>query len=1158
VSKSSHFAHLHVHTQYSILDGAISIDGLVKRCNALGMPGVAMTDHGNMFGAVEFYLNAVRGGIKPILGCEVYVAQGSRFDKDASTGGFEGINHMVLLVMNETGYLNLIKLVSKAFTEGFYYKPRIDWELLQQHHEGLIATSGCLSGAIPSAILNGNVQGAWQLAERCARLFEDRFYLELQRHSFADQEVVNRELFGMHRDLGLPMVATNDCHYLERADAHSHEALLCIQTAKTLDDPDRFKFQGDEFYLKDADEMFELFHDHPEAVRNSIEVVERCDFQLQTGIQHLPDFRVPEGYTASSYLTKLAREGMRERLGLDPEEPFGEKYADYEKRIDYELGVIVQKGYPGYFLIVWDMIDHARSQGIPVGPGRGSAAGSLVSYALRIVDIDPVTYAIPFERFLNPERASMPDIDIDFCMNRRGEVIRYVEEKYNGEGEEGRKVAGIVTFGTMQAKAAVRDCGRVLGLPFADVDKIAKLIPDTLGVKLEEALAQSRELRERIQSEPQFQELMDLALSLEGQIRNSGRHAAGVVISSKPILDVAPLYRDPRSEEVVVQFDYRRAAQVGLIKFDLLGLRTLTIIYEAVRRVREKHDPAFEVEQTDLQDPKTYELLGQGDTEGVFQVGQSSGMTELVIKAQPREFRDLIPLVALYRPGPLQSGMVDDFVERRHGRHRVTYLLPALEAVLSDTYGVILYQDQVLQIANQIAGYSLGEGDLLRRAMGKKIPTEMEAQRTRFVKGAVDNGHPRGKAEQLFDLIFQFAGYGFPNAHAAAYALLTHQTAYLKAHYPAEFYAACMTAEWRDGEKLDRYLKGAARRNISIRAPCVNESAGEFTVTEDGQSVRFGMAGIKNVGEGAVEAILEMRREGGPFRSLFDFCQRVDLHRVNRRVIESLIRCGAFDFQNLTRASLAEAIPAALESGQRTQRDREMGQVSLFRGASALVEPTVKPLAEWPAEELLAGEKEVLGFYLSGHPLQDHQRPLESFASLRIGEIDEHWGGREVRLGGLLSGLRTQKTRRGELMARGLLEDLSGTLGVVFFPRAYEQCGAILREEEPIFLSGRLQTAAERFELLAENAVRIADCWGHFTKEFCLRVAAEVISRERLAKLREILDLVPGQVPVALRVRLPNGSEAELVLRSHRVSVTFELIERVDELFGERVTVCHA
>jgi DNA polymerase-3 subunit alpha len=1156
VDKSSYFAHLHLHTQYSILDGAIAIPALVQRCRELGMQSVAVTDHGNMFGVVEFNQTAVRGGIKPIVGCEVYVAQGSRFDRDPDTGGFNGMNHLVLLAMNSKGYTNLVRLVSKGFLEGFYYKPRVDLEILREHSEGLIATSACLSGSVPTAILKGRKSQAWEIVERYARIFQDRYYLELQRHGIPEQETVNAELVRMHQELRLPLVATNDAHYLTKDDARPHEALLCVQTGKTLDDPGRFRFHGRDFYVRSAQEMLELFHDHPEAVTNSVEIAERCQFELETGSLLLPEFTVPEGLTVDAYLEMLAYRGLRERHHLDPDAPLPESLREYEDRLRFELDVISRCGFSGYFLIVWDFVRFAREREIPVGPGRGSAAGSLTAYALKIVDIDPIEYRIPFERFLNPERVSMPDIDVDFCMNRRGEVIRYVEERYNQEDDTGPRVAGIVTFGTMQARAVIRDVGRVMGLPFPEVDRIAKLVPSTLGITLDEALRQSRELRGAVEGDAQLQELFGLARVLEGQIRNPGKHAAGIVISSRPLVDTVPLYRDPRSGEIVTQFDHRHSEKVGLTKFDLLGLRTLTIIHDAVRRIRMRHDPDFKIEETDLGDPKTYALLAKGDTEGVFQVGQSTGMTQLVVRIQPRHFRDLIPLVAIYRPGPLGSGMVDDFVERRHGRTKVSYPLPELEEILAETYGVILYQDQVLQIANRLASFTLGEGDLLRRAMGKKNHREMEQQRARFVEGGVRNGHPAEKIEQIFNLMYMFAGYGFGKAHSAAYALLTHQTAYLKAHHPAEFYAATMTAEWRDQDKLDRYIRDAAAHGIEMEAPSVNESEAEFNVTEDGRGVRFGLRGIKNVGEGAVEAILEARTEGGPFRSLFDLCQRIDIRRVNRRVLESLIRCGAFDFQNATRASLFDTLPAALERAGQAQRDRDSGQRSLFEGSGEAEEPQPPEVVEWPQSKRLADEKEMLGFYVTGHPLLEHQEVLNAFSCARLDNLPPELAGQTVRLGGSVSRLTTQKTRRSGLMARARLEDIGGSIPVIFFPKVFDRYASLLRTTEPLLLVGALQMADEQTELHVEDAMLLSEAWSRCTKELCVRLDAEAATNDRLLELRKILDLAPGEVPVRVELRLSTGAEAVLDLRRHRVTVSEDLVRHVNQLFGSKVSEC--
>ncbi len=1150
------FVHLHLHTQYSILDGAISIPKLMQRVADDGMPAVAMTDHGNLFGAVEFHESAVRAGLRPVLGCEVYVAQRSRFDRDPDTGGFDGINHLILLAMDDTGYRNLVQLVSRGYLEGFYYKPRIDLELLKAHAEGLIATSGCLSGMIPSAILRGKTQDAWELVDTYRRIFPDRFYLEIQRHGLSEQDQVNRELLRIHEELKLPLIATNDSHYLNEGEGHAHEALLCVQTGKALSDPNRFRFNGSGFYVKGAEEMGEVFHDLPDAIRNTVELAERCNFVLETGKLQLPEFELPAGETVDSYLERLAFAGLRERLGLRSEGAFPSSAEPYERRLRYELDVITRCGYSGYFLIVWDFIRFARDRGIPVGPGRGSSAGSLAAYALRIVDIDPIEYGIPFERFLNPERVSMPDIDVDFCMNRRGEVIRYVEEKYNGQGDEGRRVAGIVTFGTMQTKAVIRDVGRVLGMSYGEVDRISKLVPSTLGTSLDDALRQSRELRELVDRDEQVRELFDLAQTLEGQIRNPGKHAAGVVLSSQPLLDTVPLYRDPKTKEIVTQFDYRSAEKIGLIKFDLLGLRTLTIIHDTIERVRATRDPRFSIDETPLDDPATYDLLCRGDTEGVFQVGQSTGMTDLVVKYAPRHFRDLVPLVALYRPGPLQTGMIDDYVGRRHGRTRVEYLLPELEEILAETYGVIIYQDQVMKIANRLASYTLGEGDLLRRAMGKKNPKEMGQQSTRFIEGCVENGYPREKAEQIFSLMNQFAGYAFAKAHATAYALLTHQTAYLKTHYPAEFIAATMTAEWREHDKLDRYIRDARRRGLGMLPPSVNESDADFTVTNDPLGLRFGLSGVKNVGEGGVQAILDARTEGGAFGSLFDFCARVDLRKVNRRVIESLIRCGAFDFLKATRASLWEALPRALERAQRMQRDREAGQESLFGGPEALVEPPLPEVPEWSESERLAAEKEILGFYVTGHPLTQHATILGRFTTVRADRIAEAPRGTKIRVGGLLAGLTTTKTRRGKLMARAVLEDLGGTLDVVFLPDPFDRHAELLRAEEPLLVEGTLQPESERPELVADVVVPFREAYAHYTRALYVDAREDQTTEDSLGRCRAALDLAPGEAPVFLRVALPSGAQASLELRRHRVTVTAELVRELEQIFGEESVTC--
>jgi DNA polymerase III subunit alpha len=1150
------FAHLHLHTQYSLLDGAIKLAPLFEQVNALGQSAVGMTDHGNLFGAAEFYEKARAAGIKPLVGCETYIATGSRFEKEKRAqdkSGFDAINHLLLLATNQVGYRNLMTLVSKGYLEGFYYKPRIDLELLRQHSEGLIATSGCLSSMICRALGNGETQRAYELAEEFARLFPGRFYVEIQRHGIELQERVNKELLRIAEELALPLVATNDAHYLHAHDHGPHEALLCIGTGTTLDDPNRFRFDGNGFYVKSAAEMAEVFHDLPQALANSVEIAERCSLELETGVYHMPEFQVPTHTTREAVLREQAEAGLRRRLGIAPDAPFAKSAELYTARLQMELDTICKMGFAGYFLIVADFIAYARNSGIPVGPGRGSSAGSLVTYSLGITGVDPLEYDILFERFLNPERISMPDIDVDFCMRGRDQVIEYVRRKYDGAGNDEKRVAQIITFGKLQARAAIRDVGRVLGLSFGDVDRIAKLVPDILGISLGEAIDSSPDLA-KAREDPQIGRLLETALALEGLTRHASTHAAGVVIGNRPLIELVPLYRDPKSGEVVTQFDMNMVERMGLVKFDFLGLRTLTIISDAERLVRASGHADFSVVAIPMDDEKTFELLSRGDTEGVFQM-ESSGMTELATKLKPKVFREIIPLIALHRTGPIESGALQEYVDRKLGMARVEYFLPQFEEVTRETLGVIVYQDQVLQIANRVSGYSLGEADFLRRAMGKKKPEEMEKQRQRFISGAVERGCDAKKAQALFDMIEKFAGYAFPKAHSTAYALITYQTAYLKANHPREYLAAVLTIESGNLEKLGKYIGHARDRGIPVLAPEMNSSERDFAVVAEG--IRFGFGGVKNVGGGAIDAILESRAEGGPFKSLYDFVRRVDSRRVNRRVIESLIRSGAFDFTKATRASLWQALPAALERAQRDLRDRELGQVSLFGVELQSTEPELPEVAEWADAELLAGEKEMLGFYVTGHPLREHARPLDLFTSFRLDRVPDDPGRRrEVWIGGMLGGLRVQNTRKGDLMARATLEDLGGTLDVVFFPKTYAKFSALLQGDAPVLVKGNVSGEPQRPELHADEILRLADAWNQRTSRIVLGVREDELSPERLAELRRALDLVPGSVPVSLELALPAGATAIFDLKGRPVCVSEQLVRELDEIFGRGATRC--
>ncbi|MCA9509635.1 MAG: DNA polymerase III subunit alpha [Myxococcales bacterium] len=1161
------FVHLHLHTQYSLLDGAIKHKPLFERAKALGMPAVAQTDHGNLFGTIDFYESARANGVKPIIGCEVYLAGGSRFDRERrerDEGGFDAINHLLLLAMDATGYRNLMHLVSRGYLEGFYYKPRIDMDLLRAHHEGLICTSGCLSAPVPRAILHNEANRAWEVAEDFKALFGDRYYLEIQRHGIPAQDTVNAELIKMSHDIGIPLVATNDAHYLSADDHDHHDALLCIGTAANLDDEKRFRFDGRGFYVKDGDEMYELFHDHPQAVANTLEIAERCALEIPMGEYHMPEYQVPAGRTLDEVLTDGAWAGLRSRLGLDADAPLeGDRNTAYASRLEHELGVIKSMGFPGYFLIVADFIQYAKRNGIPVGPGRGSSAGSLVAYSLGITGIDPIEYDIIFERFLNPERISMPDIDVDFCMRGRDQVIRYVAEKYDGgSGYDDMRVAQIATFGTLQAKAAIRDVGRVLGMPFGDVDRIAKLVPDALGITLAEALEQSPELRARIDADGQVAKLFDTARALEGLTRHASKHAAGVVIGTQPLIDMVPLYKDPKSGDVMSQYNMNCVEKVGLIKFDFLGLRTLTLIADAERMVRENTKPDFSVADIPLDDATTYDLLCEGDTMGVFQV-ESSGMTELVLQLKPRTFREIIPLVALYRPGPLNSGMVDDYVNRKNGRTKIEFALPEMREITEETLGVIVYQDQVLQLAQRLAGYTLGEADLLRRAMGKKKPEVMAEQRERFVQGSTANGIDAKKAGEVFDTIVEFAGYGFPKAHSTAYAYLTYQTAYLKANHPCEFLAAVLTIESTNHEKLTRYIAHTREQEIEILPPDVNESQRDFSVVEG--AIRFGFAGIKNVGQGAIDAILDARESGGPFRGLYDFTERVDARKVNRRVVEALVKCGAFDSLHASRAKVWASLDAALERGASSQRDRAIGQESLFGGLGAsepVDEPKLIEAAEWTERERLQHEKELLGFYVTGHPLGAVARQLARFTDT-TGASFEGKEGREVRIGGLLTSLRETRTKRGARMGFGVLEDLEGAFELVIFSEPYNQHVELLRDAQtggpdgggpiPLVMSGTLE-AGDTPKLLVRDVLRLADAEEALAARLRIEVLDADVTKDRMLALKDVLRAHGGDCEVILQVTIPGESVTLLSLgdRCH-VRVTTELCSAVNALFGRPV-----
>ncbi|MEE8110818.1 MAG: DNA polymerase III subunit alpha, partial [bacterium] len=1151
--KHAEFAHLHLHTQYSLLDGANRLDVLMDKAEAQRLPALAVTDHGNLFGAVKFYKKARAHGIKPILGCEVYVAQGSRFDRTPpSADGAVGLNHLVLLVQDEAGYRNLLSLVSRSHLESFYYKPRIDRELLEKHAEGLIATTSCLNGEVPQHLLHDDEGRAERAARYYAELFPGRYYVELQDHGLAEQKKVLPGLLRLAEKLDLPLLATNDCHYLEAADAFAHEVLLCIQTGKTLKDPNRWRFQTDQLYVKSPEEMAALFKEFPAALRNTLEVAERCNLEIEFGGHHLPRYETSDGSGLDDFVARLAREGLARRLeanGLAP----GVSRAEYEERLEFELEMIRNMGFSGYFLIVWDFIDHARKKAIPVGPGRGSAAGRLVAYSTGITGLDPIRYRLLFERFLNPERVTLPDIDIDFCMERRDEVIEYVTDRYGREN-----VAQIITFGSMMAKGVIRDVGRAMDMSYGEVDRIAKCVPGRLNISLDEALKEEPRLREMKESDSRVRDLIDTARTLEGLSRHASTHAAGVVIAPRPLMELVPLSKGANGE-TVTQYDMLDVEALGLLKMDFLGLKTLTVIRKAEEMVRAGVGEAegkadFDIERVPLDDPETYRLFAEGRTAGIFQC-ESRGMREVLRKMKPSIFEDLIAAVALYRPGPLGSGMVDDFIQRKQGKVPTQYELPQLEEILKETYGIIVYQEQVMQIASRMAGFSMGAADLLRRAMGKKKPEEMARQQESFLKGCEERGVPTDKAKRIFELMAYFAGYGFNKSHSAAYALVAYWTAFLKNHYPRQFMAALLTCDMDNTDKVVKNIAECREMGIPLLPPDINESGKQFSVHEGG--IRFGLAAVKNVGGSAVDEILRAREEKDPFPSLYAFCGRVDLRQVNRRVVESLIKCGAFDSTGARRAQLAAVLDAAFEGAAKAQQDRISGQSHLFgeNGAESGPEPSMPQVQEWDEKEFLAQEKEALGFFITGHPLSRFKRELKLLTTATTATLGELSGSQKVRLGGLVSGLKVQTTRRGDLMARFNLEDLEGSAEVIVFPDCYRDSAPLLEGEEPLLLVGTAEPGENGVTVKAEKITPLSGGAQTLGKgvSVCLPVAGKSreLIRARLIDLREILDDHKGPFPLTLRFDF-GGRHEERRFGDFGVDPSAEMIERVEGLLGDR------
>ncbi len=1133
------FVHLHTHTCYSLLDGANKIPELVAQAKSLGMEALAITDHGVMYGVVEFYKEAKKAGIKPIIGCEVYVAP--RTYRDKVSGMDDTPYHLVLLAENQEGYQNLIKLVSLGHLEGFYYKPRVDKELLRKYNRGLIALSACLAGEVPSLLLQDKPREAEQAARTYQETFgPDHFYLELQDNGLAEQRKVNSGLLKLADATGIPLAASNDVHYLRRQDAAVQDVLLCVQTGKTLQDQNRMRFGTEEFYLKSAQEMQLLFGDYPEALANTVEIARRCQVNFSFGANHLPHFVVPQGYTTDGYLEELCRQGLARR--------YDKVTAAHEERLAFELATIQKMGYSGYFLIVWDFISYAREKGIFVGPGRGSAAGSLVSYCLKITDIDPLKYDLLFERFLNPERVSMPDIDSDFCFERRGEVIDYVVGKYGSD-----RVSQIITFGTLAARAAIRDTGRAMGVPLPVVDKVAKLVPTELGMTLARALEVSPDLLKMTQDDPLVKDLLTMAQALEGMPRHAGTHAAGVVISEKPLDTYLPLQRTSDGL-VCTQFDKDTVEALGLLKMDLLGLRTLTVINNAVTLIAQSRQKTIDPEHIPLDDAKSYQLLAEGDAIGVFQL-ESSGLRAILRDLKPQSFEDIIALVALYRPGPLGSGMVTDFIKRRHGEIAIDYLHPALEPILRSTYGVIIYQEQVMRIASDLGGFTLGEADLLRRAMGKKKPDIIAGLRQQFIEGAGRKEISAETAGRIFDLMEFFAGYGFNKSHSAAYALLTYQTAYLKAHYPVEFMAALLTSVMESSDRVPFYIEECRQHKIVILPPDVNESAENFLVR--GNKIRFGLAAIKQVGLQAIQTIISERKEK-KFTSLQDFCERVDLSLVNRRVIENLIKAGAFCSVPGSRAQLLAVLHTCVEQGGAVQRQKNSNQLSLldFTAAKGSYNPPI-PLPDardFSEKEILQMEKEVLGLYLSGHPLSEYQTVMKRAASHTVADLMQANDGVNVLVAGLITAMRRSVTKRGQTMAYFILEDLTGNLECLVFPKTLAKLNNLLQNDLPVLVRGRLSQQEDKPKLMVETLQPLAELSGNHSttvsgQKLYLKMPPAAGEKDIWPLLLPVIQLYPGETPVFLyfpsRKKLIQGDSR------YGVSLTPELLEKLGSLLGK-------
>jgi DNA polymerase III subunit alpha len=1168
------FVHLHLHTQYSLLDGAIRLPDLINRASELKVPAIAQTDHGNMFGAIDFYNRCKKAGIKPILGSEIYFTPGSRFDraqaKRTKTVGSQDeeessrqIHHLILLCKSNIGYHNLCKLLSQAYMEGFYYKPRADIELLKEFSEGLICTTACLKGEVGYNFFTDQDDRAQRAIHKLHEVFQDDFYLEIQENGIPEQRIVNEKVISYAKANNLQVVATNDAHYMTPEDATAQEVLLCIQTGKTYADENRMRMTSQEFYYKSPEQMREAFHYIPEACDNTLRIADKCNVELKwtddegRQVYHLPDFPIDTGETTDEYFRRTSLEGLEARfkgphfakLTQEPnwESELRPKYLD---RINTELEMIIQMGFPGYFLINADFIQWSKDNGIPVGPGRGSGAGSLVAYALQITNIDPLPYNLLFERFINPERISMPDFDVDFCQAGRGRVIDYVTQKY---GED--RVGQIITFGKLQAKAVLRDVSRVFSLPYSEADMLAKLVPDELGITLESAIEKEPKIREWMDRDRVIHRIVSISLRLEGLLRHASIHAAGVIITNKPLVHYCPLFRG-REGEKVVQFDKDFSELIGLVKFDFLGLKTLTVIDQASKFVRRDHDEHFDIEAIDIEDASVYEFISRGETVGVFQL-ESSGMIELCKRIRPGTLDDVTAINALYRPGPLESGMVDDFIDIKHGRKDMNLPFPELEPILRDTYGVIVYQEQVMNIARVIAGYSLGQADMLRRAMGKKKVDEMDRHREIFREGALRKGFDEKKAVELFELMAMFAAYGFNKSHAVAYALIAYQTAFLKKYYPACFFAALLSTELSNSDKVTQYISDAKNYDIKVLPPDVNESLWLFNVVEG--NIRFGMGAVKNVGESAVQELVREREENGPYTGFIDFCERVNLKQVNKRVIESLIKVGAFDgCETLNRRTLLENMELIVSYGQKKQEEKALGQVSLFDMGEGQSQAETHELLDIRASEdfdsieKLSYEKALLGIFVSGHPLDRYSDVLRQLSSSNLADIHTVMGEgkRDFTLGGMIMEKKAILTKKGDKMCFLTLEDLTGKIECIVFPRTYQEYEEILSSEEPLIMTGQVNLSESPRKFFPAKILNLKDQAEDRVTGVRINVKLEELSPTRLERFRQVLLSYRGSVPSHVIFESQEGKARMLLGQDFMVNPTPQMAAKVNEVFN--------